>query len=237
MSNQATTESTDTPVAEANDSSSVERLEDKLAEHRAALETAEKAFLAAGKSGKLDEMLSAGESVKTAKRNLERVENELKRLTWETRNAERMERSVQLKEAVDSFMATVNVGELHSIGITGVNISFADGKPTVNVTAERPPSTGGKGRKSSEPGSGPSRVRWVYDGQEYSSRDLLQTFGGEEGELAIRRASKNPDDPESWLAKGQKFSPGFDQPVKALARRMGWDGNETEQRQLSQLPG
>lgn len=222
------------PVAEAEGEAQAEAtvdvaaIEAKVAEAQATLDKATATFTEAGKAGELKGMLEAADAVKAAQKAVERAKAELANATYSIRAEERMALAVELKARTEELVAEFEE-RARALSLTGIHVSFAGETTTVSVTDSAKPVGKRTVSGSRKPASGEGRARnlWLYQGEKYTSRELLLNFGGEEGALAVRRASKDESDPESWVnrpgkdGQPQKFGPGFDAPVKKLAGEIG----------------
>lgn len=166
-------------------------------------------------------LLELSRKVEAAQKAVEKAERAAVAAEFERRTAERMATSIALKAAVEGSMADVDGTDAFRMGIRTVTVKLQeDGSFLVDVGVSQP--TGTKApRTRSAGGTGNSKPRsvWTLDGVEYSSRELLLTFGGEAGEKAVDKAA-------NYEAYGLKSSPGFDAEVKKLATAMGWDGDK-----------
>ena len=211
----------DTNTAEAPEEQAVPHpgfLTRKLEEAQAAKAEADKALFAAMEAKDVAALMGAMDKVKAADRDVAKAERAVRDAEFDRRTEERMARSVALKEAFGAV--PFDYAEAYGAGIRTVTAKLQeDGTVLVDIgTVGRPPSEGRTPRvKSESKGTGTPRNRWQLDGAEYTSAELLTTFGGEEGEKAVHKA-------HNWREYGLTSNPGFDAALKKLAGRMGWDG-------------
>lgn len=211
-------------------------LSDNLTEAKARLE-------AAGVSRDIIAMLEWAGKVKLLESQVVKAEKVVKDAEFERTAEERMTASLQLKDAVTAFAGTIDLGAIYPIGLRGFSVTFNDdGSTNVNVQAANPPSKVGAVRKVgvTKPGGTPNpRSTWIADfqgGRGYTTREMLETFGGEDGMIAIRKTIA--DDPEygyagKLTASGKPVTnPGFNVEAEKLARTMGWDGDRENRRLL-----
>lgn len=189
-----------------------------------AVTKATKALEEAAKSGDVKAMLEAADVVKKAQADEGRAKAKFDAATFELRAAERLKFAVEVKEAIAKFVERFDK-KARDLNLTGIHVAFGAEGTTVSITdAAKAP---GKRTVASGGSRTSNRGNWTLNGKEYTSAELLLEFGGEKGAEAVNKA-------RNWQALGLKFSPGFDAPLKALAKSMGWDG--TENRTLTQLP-
>ena len=194
-------------------------LDTNLNEALASLVNAQATFIAAGASGDMKAMLDGAEAVKKAEREVEKATTAKNSWLFNQKSAERGAVAGKIHADLKAFIASsVDVAGAAAIGLTGISIIFNkdDGSVAVNVMAEKGPAAPKVGGSTRIPGTGggKGRNKWLFNGAEYSSHDLLITFGGDEGAKAIDRA-------RNFENYGMKFSPGFDAPVKKLAKEIG----------------
>lgn len=205
-------------------------LEAAVSEAKATLTNREGEFKAAAGEGEIAKMLAAAEAVKTAQRAVDRATREYQAATWEFRAAERDAQADELKAAIELALEEIRADTMRELGITGLGVIFADGVATVTVQklGSKPVTSGKRSATRKPAGDTRSRSLWEFGGENFTSRELLERFGGEDGKKAIDKA-------DNWKAHGLKFSPGFDTPVKKLAKSMGWD-EDTDTRVLTHMP-
>jgi hypothetical protein len=145
---------------------------------------------------------------------------------YEARNDERMAASVKLKALVEKFTAGLKLAEYTDLSLKGFSVTFVpeDGTFTTNIGLPAAPKAAAA---SNGTGVQKPRAEWTFEptGEVFTSRRLIQTYGGEAGEVAIDRA-ENWREPK-WGPDGDqpmKSGPGFDSFVKKLATSMGWNG-------------
>lgn len=226
---EPTVEETPTPVAVVD----VPALENAVVLAKAKIDTLMGGIEEA--KSDLTAMMKLAGDLTVAKRELDKAENSLKSGTFNLRAEERMALAVEIKEAAQAFFSTYTE-KATSLSITGVHATFtADG---LVVTVGNSSAPVGKrtvsGTRTPGAGTGKAKALWTFNGTEYGSRQLLESFGGEDGQKAIYEAT------EGYKGKVTKngevaSSPGFDGPVKRLAKKMGWDG-DNETRILTHLP-
>ena len=225
---QVNPEDESAPVAPEVDTAALEKA---VAEAQQKLDTVQAGFNDA--AGDLTKMLAFADQIKAAKREHEKAVANLAAATYSIRAAERLAFSVELKEQIAELVAPFEA-KARELSLTGVHVTFsADGGIQVSVTdASRPVgkrdttprtrSVGGDGQ------DGKNRSLWTYNGNTYTSRELIQQFGdeamGKEGwaENVLDRAD-NWKEPR-WGPNGNepmKSGPGFDAPLKALAAKLG----------------
>jgi len=222
----------DTPTAPIVD---VEALTDAIAEAELAQEEAESKFKAAGVAGELDDMMAAADANKVAIKAVAKAKTVYASATYELRNEERMVMSIELKAAIEMVLDEFDVSTAVGLGLQGASIRFdaESGTYTTEVNAAKP--SGGKGKgKGSGNGGTKARIEWLYEGTIYASAELLERFGGQKGLDSIDKA-RNFANYTNTAGETLKFSPGFNQPVKALGKAMGWNG-DNDNRQLTHLP-
>ena len=117
--------------------------------------------------------------------------------------ANKTQRDAAIKVVVDAVTgAPAAFNKAFDLGISKFEITRnEDGSIAVQ---DRIPGRGGSG------GGGRGRNSWTVNGSEYTSRELLETFGAQEFD-------------EEWLEKvwqRQAEGAGFDAPVKALAKKL-----------------
>ncbi len=220
----------DTPTAPSVD---VEALTDAIAEAELAQEEAESKFKAAGVAGELDDMMAAADANKVAIKAVAKAKTVYASATYELRNEERMAMSVELKTAIEMVLDEFDVSTAVGLGLQGASIRFdaESGTYTTDVNVAKP--SGGKGKGSGNGGTKP-RAMWAFESDSFGSSDLLERYGGQKGLDAIDKA-RHHENYTNAAGEPLKSSPGFDQPVKALAKAMGW-GGDNDNRQLTHLP-
>lgn len=239
----ARNETAETPVEtpetpEANPEEIKGALTRKLEEAREAHTTLLAQFAGAMSSGDMKTVLELADKVKLAERNVEKAEKAVKDADFLARATERGEVTDALHAFVKANveMYLQNEPRVLEFGMKAITVALnPDGAVNVSITGPSRPSGGTTGErkpKGEKNGTAAAKPRsaWVltFDGnREVISADLLAEFGGEEGAKAIDRARNHE-------AYGMKLSPGFDVPLKKLARRMGWI--EGEERVLTHLP-
>ncbi len=207
----------------------VSTLESSVADLTAQLASATDAVIAAGRKGNfatLKETMSAAEGIERA---LTIATRQLANATALVTNRARLEaRDAALADLRAYLADSVPVMAAFEQGCTRIDIvRTAEGQYEVNVATglvAQPRQKGAKGKLS---GIKRPRAKWMHQGNEYSSRELLEQFGGDAGKAAIRLATKSDSDPESWVnktspnGKAYQFNPGFYQQVIELAEKIG----------------
>jgi hypothetical protein len=211
----------------------VPALEQAVTDAQAKLVSAQAGFEAA--AGDLTKMLAFADSLKLANREFENAKAKLAQATYDIRKEERMVFAGELKAAVESVIAGFDA-MAREFALTGVHVAFGENGTTVSV-ADRAAPVGKRtvGTKSPKTGVAKGRANILYNGNEYSARDFLLQFGGDAGVAAVRLATKDANDPESWVnkltAEGTTYAygPGFDGPKRKLMKELGAsfaDGSE-----------
>ncbi len=194
------------------------------------LEAASGALAQVGRKGNPNDIGAAYKAWETATKGLATATNKLAASKNLIANAGRLAARDNAEKAVNAFLAeSIEVLAAFELGCTRIDIVRTEGVYVVNVASGLivPRVARAKGAKSESTGEGKGRITWIYNGSEYTSRQLLEQFGGVEGAAAIRLATKNADDPESWVnktqanGKGYSFGPGFHSEVVALADKIG----------------
>jgi len=200
------------------------------------LDAAKAALTSAGASGDIDAMVEAAGKVRACEAQVVKTAKAVKDAEFNRNSEARLAASVELKATVGTFVDGFDLPTIYAIGLRGFSVTFnEDGSANVNVQGMQAPSAAGRVRKDAPTGGEGKVPRALYmlNGRGYTSRELLETFGGEKGRIAIARTRPASEEPEyGWdknklTANGKPQSnPGFDSEAKALAKRMGWDGNE-----------
>lgn len=182
-------------------------------------------------------VLKQADVVKAAERDLAKAKTALERGTWDLRKDERMNASIELKAAAEKFVTGLKLPKFIELGLRGFSVTFNKDDGSFNVNIGEPAQKAAPRARSESTSSGESKPRslWTFNGTAYSSRELLEQFGGEAGEKAIDRAT-NWQQPK-WGPNGDQpmaSGPGFDTAVKTLARKMGWNGGD--ERELTHNP-
>lgn len=227
MSTESESNSTSTEVKTLTPAD-VSRLETAIKETEAKLAAANGEMEKLMSSKDISAVLKQADVVKQAERDLAKAKLAYERGTYDLKKEERMAAAVELKTAVEKFTNSVKLEKYTGLGLRGFSVVF-NGEGGFNVNIGEPAQKGApKGvRKSTAAGESKARALWALGGEQYTSRQLLETFGGQRGADAIDRAENwreprwgpNHDAP---MAAG----PGFDAAVKALARSMGWNGDD-----------
>lgn len=210
----------------------VTALETALNEARAKVEAATQTVASAMDAKDIKAMLEAAKVLEQAQNAAAKAQRAYEAGTWELRNEERMQVSVALKSAVETFLGTVDLQTPIGLGLRGFDVTFdpesADNPFVVNVRGDKPATSGKAGRPkgTGEGGSSKPRALWMLNGEQIGSAELLERFGGPEGAKAIDKA-RNYANYRNSAGEPLKYSPGYDSEVKALAKKMGWDGEDT----------
>lgn len=176
-----------------------------LDELRADLEVAEKAVLAAGKKGDMDELQTTFTARNRIRTDIARLENEAARIAEEAEKKRVMELTTGLRDKILAVMTSDGgpIVETTKIRTLYVRYDEESQKWRVDVTM---PSAARKSTGGTKRGGGGSRR--TYNGGK-SSREVLQELadaGDEDVIAAFQRI-------EDAKAAG-KFSPGFDSTLK-----------------------
>lgn len=215
-------------------------LEAKLQTAKDNLEQTGVSFQEIAQQGDMPKMLEAAEAVKKAQKDVALAENAFKAATWSLRAADREDLVSKLKDYIqmslldfnDAHNGEVTLEQALELDITGFGVLFLEEGPEITVQVKNAGMAPASGRKVSgtrHPGE-TSRTKslWNFQDSNYTSRNLLEQFGGEDGAKALYRY-------DHWKELGMKFSPGVDTSVKKLARSMGWN-EDTDNRILTHLP-
>ena len=213
----------------------------KLEQARAAQVEAVAKLQEAAKSKDVRTMVAASDAVKIADRNLTNAESAYRTATFELRARERDEVSLVIRRDVEELIGSLNVEQIRELGITGLSVIFSSDGPIISVNHNAPVARAARTTsRTRQPGEGVVRTAWHFNGQPYTSRELLLTFATEpsdvpgftKGELAV--AQSEPEGEQGWKTRGLKAGPGFDAHVKRLATKMGWNGEAD--RVLTHIP-
>ena len=192
---------------------SVDEARGKVTEAEVALATATEAFEEHVKRNRMAEALSAAEAVRIATTAVTKARDAVTRLEFESRAEEREAASVALKGALDALIASEVWGTAKSLGINGFIVAVgAEGGLNITIRTIHEKATGAKRGPKEGTGTGGTKGRLVFlvEGNEYTSRELLESFG--EAQFGAE-----------WLAKvweRQAAGGGFDAPVKQLAKKL-----------------
>lgn len=173
----------------------------------------------------LTKMLEIAGRMTLANRDTERAKGNLAGATYSIRAAERLEFSVELKEAVLALVAGYET-KARELSLTSVHATFGkDGGIQVNVTDSAKPVGARQTRSTTRiPGEGVGtrpRANVLYEGSSYGAREFIEKFGGQEGADAIYAAT------EGWKTALKKdgtpvaSTPGYDQFKRSLMRKLG----------------
>lgn len=184
-----------------------------LTAQNARISAEENVLVVAKNNPTITDLQTAMTAADTAKKAEAKAKTAYDTAKFNAENAGRMAAAVDMKDAISEFIAnTPAVETAFGMGITSCTITRTeDGTFLVNVNtgvkAPRAASAGGTGTRK-------GKVAWVKDGAEYTSRQLLETFGGDAGAEALNRV-------DNWQTLGLKHNPGFDGAVKKLAGEIG----------------
>lgn len=184
-------------------------------------------------------MVAISGRLSAAQAEVTKAHEKVKGAEYALKAQERSDFKEALANAVRTFLDSVDGTKARELSIAGFAVTFADDATSIVVNEKVivGAKTGKVGRPKSEgiKSTGQGAGGWNFNGETYSSRSLLESFGGERGAIAIDRAT-NWKEPR-WGPNGDtpmSAGPGFDAPVKVLARTMGWDGGDSHQ--LIHLP-
>ena len=159
---------------------------------------------------RMSEALDAAKAIEAANKVLTAAQSAVDALEFESKAVERDAAIDTLKSALAGILGAETFTNAVALGVTGVSISldengaYAIAIRTKGVKVAKAAGSGG--------GSGGSKGRLVFvvEGTEYTSRELLTTFG------AAQMGQEWLDAVWERQAKGG----GFDQPVKILAKKL-----------------
>ena len=159
---------------------------------------------------RMNEALDAAKAIEAANQLIAKAQKAVDELEFESKAAERDTAIDALKSALAGVLGSETFTNATALGVTGISVSldengaYAIAIRTKGVKTPRAASTGG--------GSGGSKGRLVFvvEGAEYTSRELLTSFG------AAQMGQEWLDAVWERQAKGG----GFDQPVKTLAKKL-----------------
>jgi hypothetical protein len=202
------------------------RLTAAVADAQAKLDAANAEFIRLVGEGDTAGALKASKLIEPAEKDVARATTQFDRGSYEARKDERMAASVKLKALVEKFTAGLKQAEYTELGLKGFSVAFVKEDGTFNVSIGEPAPVKAA-TASTATGVQKPRAEWTYEptGEVFTSRRLIQTYGGEAGEVAIDRAENWRE--ARWGPNGDepmKSGPGFDSFVKKLATSMGWNG-------------
>lgn len=198
---------------------------DTIEAAREAITSSELHFRALPKNSSMAEFLEAAKQVELAQRKLQSLEAAKVAAEFALKNEERLALSQTLHDQTKAAFG--DISQYTAVGINGLTVSFNkdDGSVAVNViTVGAPRKTTNTTRIPGTGGTQKPRALWTYQGNTYTTRELLTTFGGEAGAKAVYEATEGY---KTKITKDGKpaTSPGFDTEVKRLARSLGWNDN------------
>ena len=194
---------------------SIDEGREALATATATLETATAEFEEHVKRNRMAEALSAADAIRAANVAVTKARDTVTRLEYESKSAEREAASVVLKASLDALIASEVWTAARDLGVNGFTVVL-NGEGALNIAIrtihEKAPAGAKRGPKPGGEGTGGTKGRLVFivEGNEYTSRALLDTFG------AAQMG-------QEWLDKvfeRQAAGGGFDAPVKALAAKL-----------------
>ena len=157
-------------------------------------------------------VLSASDAVREVERQIEKILKATAKERFEANKEAREAASAELTSTLTAFASNERVVAAVALGITGFGVTFKDGKAEVNIRTTGAPRAKSTGNATS--GGNKGRLVHVVEGNEYSSREFLTTFG--EGAFGAEAMQK--------IWERQASGGGFDQSVKALGKKLAEDG-------------
>ena len=158
---------------------------------------------------RMSEALDAAKAIEAANKVLTAAQSAVDALEFESKAVERDAAIDTLKSALAGILGAETFTNAVALGVTGVSISldengaYAIAIRTMGVKVAKAAGSGGSGGSK-------GRLVFVVEGTEYTSRELLTTFG------AAQMGQEWLDAVWERQAKGG----GFDQPVKILAKKL-----------------
>ena len=207
---------TDTTVPTVPTQEAIDALNKALVEAESNLAAQEKALVDSMKKGDVTAMLAVVNTRNAAVLAVTKAKRAYDDAVYLSKNQARINASVEAKAAIMLAVESPEVINAFDLGVSGISITRdAEGHFTVTVAGVNRTVAKAPRAKGESNGSGKGRIQWSFNGQTYTSRQLLEANATKD---YVAEALNKVD---NWKELGLKFSPGFDTAVKKLAAELG----------------